>query len=305
MNIIEVHNLRKKYGEVQALDGVDFEVVRGEVYGLLGPNGAGKTTTMEILEGLKSADSGSAEILGYEIKDNLEKIKQDAGVVLQQSNFLPNLSLRELFGLFGNFYKETEPIDELAERFELRNFLERPYAKLSGGQRQRFSLALALLHKPKVLFLDEPTLGLDPAVRQKYWGIILELRKNGITILMSTHYMEEAEILCDRVGIIDEGKILLSDKPVKLINSLGVLSKVKFMSSKPVALSALENITGVVSARRDRYSYDLETEKPEISLRELLAWESGFEGKIFNLQVRQATLEDVFLKLTGRSLRDD
>ena len=305
MSIITVQNLKKKYGKVKALQGVSFEVSEGEIYGLLGPNGAGKTTTIEILEGLNKSDSGKVTILGKEVDHNNNDTREKIGVVLQESNFLPHLSLLELFRLFASFYKESENIDHLADRFELGNLLDRTYHKLSGGQRQRFTLALALVHKPKVLFLDEPTLGLDPAVRQRFWETILDLRKNGLTILMSTHYMEEAEVLCDRVGIIDHGQILLSDKPVKLVNSLGVSSKIKFMSSKPLNLDKLSEIRGVTSAKKNRYSYDLETEKPEASLRELLEWEKKFSGKIFNLQVRQATLEDVFLKLTGHSIRDD
>lgn len=305
MNIIEVDNLVKSYGKVQALRGVSFEVPEGEIFGLLGPNGAGKTTTLEILEGLKKADSGSVSILGLDIKKDLTEIRGQVGVVLQSSGYFNDLTLRELLELFAGFYSAgSASVEKIIESFDLQKIQSQKFLELSGGQRQRFVLAAALVHGPKVLFLDEPTIGLDPQVRQKFWDIILKLRKSGMTILLTTHYMDEAEILCDRVGIIDHGKIIVCDRPVKLVNSLGVVSRIRFMSSKPINVGELEDLSGAIAARRDRYSYDIETEKPEESLRELLEWEKNYSGKIFNLQVQQATLEDVFLKLTGHSLRE-
>lgn len=293
MPVIEVKNLKKNYGKLEAVRGISFAVEEGEIFGLLGPNGAGKTTTMEILEGLKAADSGSVRIKGGE-----------PGVVLQNSGFLPDLNLRELLELFASFYRKPLSISGLVERFDLGNILGRQYADLSGGQKQRFVLAVALLSEPRLLLLDEPTVGLDPAHRQHFWETILDLQKQGLTILLTTHYMEEAEIVSDRVGIIDHGRIVAAGTPVKLINFLGVVSHIKFVSSKPVNVAELESLPGIITARRDRYTYDLETESPEASLRELLEWEKNFSGKVFNLQVLQATLEDVFLKLTGHSLRE-
>ena len=293
-NVIEVKNLVKSYGKIRAVDGISFDVAEGEIFGLLGPNGAGKTTTLEILEGLKRADGGQIKVLE----------REEIGVVLQSSGFLPELSLRELLVLLGSFYQHRRDIAKLAEDFDLTTLLDAKYEELSSGQRQRFALAAALVHEPKLLILDEPTVGLDPAVRQKFWETILELRKAGLTILLTTHYMEEAEIVCDRVAIIDYGKILATERPVKLVNSLGLVSRIKFMSSKLINLAELEVLPGIISARRDRYTYDLETETPEDSLRDLLTWEKKFSGKIFNLQVQQATLDDVFLKLTGHSLRE-
>lgn len=294
MNVVEVKNLFKSYGKTQAVRGVSFHLEEGEIFGLLGPNGAGKTTTLEILEGLKDKDSGTVQILK----------KQEVGIVLQQTGFFPELNLLELFELFGSFYKDIRPISELSAEFELEKYLKHRYEQLSGGQRQRFVLALALLHKPKLVILDEPTVGLDPAARQNFWASILRLRGEGLSILLTTHYMEEAEIVSDRVAIIDHGRIIAVDRPVKLINSLGIVSKVSFMSNKPVKLGDLERLLGVISVRRDRYSYELETEAPEKSLRELLEWEKNFKGRLFNLQVKQATLDDVFLKLTGHHLRE-
>ena len=293
-NILEIKNLRKTYGKKVAVDGVSFAVAEGEIFGLLGPNGAGKTTTLEILENLKTADSGKVRILP----------REQLGVVLQYSGFLPELTLWELLELMASFYPKHRDLRKLAEEFDLGPILRQSFAKLSGGQKQRFALAAALLHEPRLLILDEPTVGLDPAVRQKFWETILNLNKKGMTILLTTHYMEEAEIVCDRVAIIDFGKILAIEKPIKLINSLGIVSRIKFMSSKPLNVGELEALPGILSVRRERYTYDLETETPEESLRELLAWEKKFSGKIFNLQVQQATLDDVFLKLTGHHLRD-
>ena len=304
MNIIEVKNLHKSYGQVKAVNGLSFEVKKGEIFGLLGPNGAGKTTTLEILEGLRTADSGKVKILGEDILNNSKHLRDKVGIVLQNTGMLPYLTLLELFEIFSSFYKSTEPIEELAQRFDLEKIIDRHYEDLSGGQKQRFVLALALLHKPEIVFLDEPTVGLDPQVRQNFWDIIMDLRRDGMTILLTTHYMDEAEILSDRVAIIDHGKIVAVDKPVKLVNSLGVVSHIKFVSSKPINVGDLEQLPGIIAARRDRYIYDLETSTPEQSLRVLLEWEKQFSGRVFNLQVQQATLEDVFLKLTGRTLRE-
>ncbi len=294
MNLVEVKNLAKTYKQVQAVRGISFAVQEGEIFGLLGPNGAGKTTTLEILEGLKEADSGQIKILP----------KAQLGIVLQDSGFFPGLSIRELMIFFASLYPKTQNLDELLDRFELQSLQTRQAHELSGGQRQRLALALAIIHQPKLLILDEPTVGLDPQVRQSFWDEILKLRKQGMTILLTTHYMEEAEIVCDQVAIIDHGKIVAQDRPVKLINSLGIVSRVRFMSSKPINVGTLEELSGVQSARRDRYAYDLETESPELTLRELLAFEKTFSGRIFNLQVQQATLDDVFLKLTGHHIRE-
>lgn len=294
MNLIEVKNLVKTYGQIRAVDGISFAVKEGEIFGLLGPNGAGKTTTLEILEGLKKEDGGEINVPPLE----------DLGIVLQTTGFFPELSLLELLKLFASFYKKYEYSQQVIERFELESILEKKYAEVSQGQRQRFALAVALLHQPKLLILDEPTAGLDPAVRQRFWEIILELQHDGLAVLLTTHYMEEAEIVCDRTAIIDNGKILACERPIKLINSLGVMSRISFMSSKPINLEVLEKFYGVLGVRRERYVYELETELPEKTLRELLDWEKEFKGKIFNLRVQQATLDDVFLKLTGHHLRE-
>lgn len=304
MNLIEVKNLFKFYGRVEAVRGVSFEVHEGEIFGLLGPNGAGKTTILEILEGLNKPDSGVVKIFGKDLFTDVRAIREQIGIVFQQTGFFHGLTLEEILELFRNFFRTGPAVGDVIARFGLEKILRRRYADLSGGQRQRFVLATAVLNNPKVLFLDEPTAGLDPSVRQHFWDIITRLRSEGLTILLTTHYMDEAETICDRVGIIDQGKLIVCDRPVRLINSLGVVSKISFTSNKPVSVGVLEGLAGVIAARRDRHLYILETQEPERSLRELLEWESSNSGKIFNLQVQQATLEDVFLKLTGHSLRE-
>ena len=302
MNVIEVKNLKKSFNNVEAVRGISFEVKEGEIFGLLGPNGAGKTTTLEILEGLQAPDSGQVKI--FDSTGAAQAQRDKVGIVLQHSGFFEYLTIKELLHMFASFYENPVPLAELIEQFELGKILDRRYHRLSGGQKQRFVLATALIHKPKLLFLDEPTIGLDPQVRQRFWDIIISLQQGGMTIILTTHYMEEAEILCDRVAVIDKGKIIASDRPVKLINSMGIVSRVRFMSSKPINVAELEGLSGVLNARRDRYTYNLETDKPEVALRELLEWEKQYNGKIFNLSVEQATLEDVFLKLTGHSLKE-
>ncbi|OGE75758.1 MAG: hypothetical protein A3C85_04430 [Candidatus Doudnabacteria bacterium RIFCSPHIGHO2_02_FULL_48_21] len=304
MEVIQVQNLKKSYGKIQAVKGVSFRVEEGEVFGLLGPNGAGKTSTLEMLEGLRQPDSGSIKVLNVDIHKEPSAVRGKIGIALQASGYFEYLTLRELLALFGSFYKNSLPVEDLINKFDLKKVADSRFQDLSGGQRQRFVLASALIHKPKLLILDEPTIGLDPQARQKFWDILMELRAEGLTILLSTHYLEEAEIVCDRVAIMDQGKIVANDRPIKLITSLGVASRIRFMCSKPINVSELESLPGISIARRDRYTYDLETEKPEVALRELLEWEKKYSGKIFNLSVEQATLEDVFLKLTGHSLQE-
>ena len=249
--MIQVENLKKRYGEVKAVDGVSFTVNKGEVFGLLGPNGAGKTTTVEMIEGLKKMDEGEVLLDGLNIKTDYPKIKQFIGVQLQSNNFFDFLTLSEILSLFGKFYNaDINPADFLnrVDLFEKHNVF---YKNLSGGQKQRFSIAITLLNNPKILFLDEPTTGLDPQSRRNLWELIESLKKEGKTILLTTHFMDEAEYLADRVAIMDQGKIISTDSPKNLINQL--INK-------------------------------------------------GFKKKI--VTDSRANLEDVFLDLTGKMLRD-
>lgn len=248
--IIEVKNLFKKYGDFQAVKGISFDVFEGEIFGLLGPNGAGKTTTLEIMETLKDETDGEVIIDGLSTNKDYGAIKKIIGVQLQQSGFYPGLTLVEILDLFGGLYnRKVNPI-EILEKVNLVDKANSRYDKMSGGQKQRFSIATTLVNNPKVIFLDEPTTGLDPQARRNLWELIQQIRKEGTTVIITTHYMDEAEVLCDRVGIMDEGLILTIDTPANLIDKL-----VK----------------------------------------------SGFKRKEV---VKEASLEDVFLDLTGKDIRE-
>ncbi len=237
--LIEVKNLKKSYDKIRAVAGVSFSVEKGEVFGLVGPNGAGKTTTLEMLEGLKTIDSGSAIINGVDVAKDPYKVKSIIGVQLQSSSFFENLNLVELLNLFADLYNtQTKPMS-LLEEVGLRSKARAQVKQLSGGQKQRFSIATALVNDPVALFLDEPTTGLDPQARRNLWGLIKQIQKSGKTIILTTHYMEEAEYLCDRVAIIDEGKIVSLDTPKNLIEDL---LKRGFKPKKTVEPATLEDV---------------------------------------------------------------
>ncbi len=218
--VIEVRNLRKRYKDIVAVDGVSFEVHRGEIFGMLGPNGAGKTTTVEILEGLRDLDSGEAFINGVDVTKNPTRVKGMIGVQLQQNAFFDNLNLKETVDLFATLYDSDMPAEEALEKVDLADRAKSQYRHLSGGQKQRLSIAIALINTPVAMFLDEPTTGLDPQARRNMWDLIDGLRSEGMAIMLTTHYMEEAEILCDRVAVIDHGKIVANDTPQNLIDQL-------------------------------------------------------------------------------------
>lgn len=248
--ILKVEKLKKTYGKFKAVKGVSFEVKKGEIFGLLGPNGAGKTTTLEMIEGLRKIDSGQAIIDGLSVSEHVEEVKSIIGVQLQSSSFFDYLNLSELLLFFGTLYGQKVNPDRILKEVELGEKKKSYVKTLSGGQKQRFSIASALVNRPKVLFLDEPTTGLDPQARRHLWELIRNIRDKGMTIVITTHYMDEAEYLCDRVGIMDNGEIMTIDTPDKLIQNL-----VK----------------------------------------------SGFKKKVIS---KGANLEDVFLNLTGRDLRE-
>ena len=220
VTVVEVEDLRKKYGLLNAVDGISFSVNRGEAFGILGPNGAGKTTTVEILEGIRTSDSGQARIAGINVSHNPRLVKSLIGVQLQSSHFFDNLSLEEVLTVFASIYGESIDSRSLLRTVSLEDKGDSRYEQLSGGQRQRFSIAVALVNNPVVLFLDEPTSGLDPQSRHHIWDLIKTFKRDGVTVLLTTHYMEEAETLCDRVAIMDHGKIIALDKPDNLIKSL-------------------------------------------------------------------------------------
>ncbi len=218
--IIKVVNLRKQYPAITAVDGISFDVFKGEIFGLLGPNGAGKTTTLEIIETLRTKTSGEVYVSGFSIDENPNAIKQSIGVQLQAANYYPNLSLNQLLNLFAGLYNTSIENDEILDLVGLKDRKKAKYKELSGGQKQRFSLATTLINKPEIVFLDEPTTGLDPQARRNLWELIQRIRSAGATIVITTHYMDEAEVLCDRVAIVEKGKIISLDTPSALIDKL-------------------------------------------------------------------------------------
>jgi len=218
--VILVNNLHKKYGEFEAVRGISFEVMDGEIFGLLGPNGAGKSTTLEIMETLRTKTSGKVTIKGFDLDQQPNEIKKIIGVQLQTSGFYPNLNLTELIMLFAGLYNRPADPMELLDKVNLRDKCKAKYKELSGGQKQRFSIATTLINQPQIIFLDEPTTGLDPQARRNLWELIRDIRKQGTTIIITTHYMDEAEVLCDRVAIIDQGKIIALAEPGQLIDDL-------------------------------------------------------------------------------------
>jgi len=218
--IISVNNLVKKYGEFEAVKGISFDVYHGEIFGLLGPNGAGKSTTLEIIETLREKTAGRVMVDGIDLDKDPDDIKKIIGVQLQTSGYYPNLNLKELIELFGGLYNQPVDALKLLDIVNLRDKVKAKYKELSGGQKQRFSIATTLINQPKIIFLDEPTTGLDPQARRNLWDLVKNIRAKGTTVIITTHYMDEAEVLCDRVAIIDQGKIIAMDTPDKLIDKL-------------------------------------------------------------------------------------
>ncbi|HON42651.1 MAG TPA: ABC transporter ATP-binding protein [Bacillota bacterium] len=295
-----VKDLTKRYGDVRAVDGISFGVSRGEVFGMLGPNGAGKTTTIEILLGLRTADSGDVRVLGMTHAENHRTIACAIGAQLQTTGMYPTHTVRETIQLFSDFYPEAAPLDELIDMVGLREKAGALVKNLSGGQRQRLAIAIALVNRPHVVFLDEPTTGLDPQARRALWDMILSLKASGTTVLLTTHYMEEAEQLCDRVAIVDRGKIV--DSPAALINKHFKHIAIEFEAPPGAEVDAhdLRSLPGVANVVVDGGKVTLYSSDVPATMASLLGAASH---SLRHMVVRQATLEDVFLKITGRSMR--
>jgi ABC-2 type transport system ATP-binding protein len=300
---IEVIGLRKRYGAVQAVDGISFTVRRGEVFGMLGPNGAGKTTTVEIIEGLRPADSGRVTVLGLDVARQPRAVKERIGVQLQTPALLPRLTVRELVALVASFYRTARSPDEVIALVGLEESGDRLAGTLSGGQTQRLSLALALVNRPEIVFLDEPTTGLDPQARLSLWGLIERVRAEGTTVVLTTHYMEEAERLCDRVAIIDRGRIVALDAPRALIAAHFQETAITFRLAG-VTPAELAGLSGVRQVHTENGEITLYTTDVPATMAALLALVRARGAPLEGLYVRGATLEDVFLKLTGRRLRE-
>ncbi len=302
---IRVRELRKTYADTKAVDGISFEVEAGEVFGLLGPNGAGKTTTVEILEGLRPADSGEAVVLGIDASRHPDDLKPRIGVALQTASLYPKLTVEEVLNLFRSFYgSRGRSVPELIERFDLGEKRRSQTRELSGGQRQRLAVALALVNDPELVFLDEPTTGLDPAARRALWELVLDLKRQGRTILLTTHYLEEAEILCDRLAIMDHGRILEAGTTTELVNRHFKERSVRFDAIDTLGDERLRAIEGVASMAHEDREVVLYTRDVPATIGGVLAAADSVGVEPENLTIRRPTLEDVFLALTGRALRD-
>ena len=302
--VVSVVDLRKHYGEVKAVDGVSFEVGKGEVFGLLGPNGAGKTTTIEVLEGLNKPDAGTITVLGLDPARNGGQLKERIGVQLQTAALYPNLTVAELIALFGRFYDHARPTKQLLAEFGLDERSRGLTKELSGGQRQRLSVALAMVNDPELIFLDEPTTGLDPQARHSLWAQIEALRGQGRTVLLTTHYMEEAERLCDRVAVMDHGKILEIGTVAELVGRHFTERSVRFTKRDELADARLAGLPGVHRVVHENSETVLFTPDVPATVGALLDLGEQLGVNGLDIAIRRPTLEDVFLELTGRALRD-
>ena len=304
ITVIEIDKLCKTYGDIKAVNNVSLTVVQGEIFGMLGPNGAGKTTTMEIVEGLRPADSGSVSVLGMDIKQRSRRIKASIGVQLQTTSLYPRLKVHEVLDLFGSFFPKALPYDELIKLVDLEDSRNKLCINLSGGQQQRLSIALALVNDPQILFLDEPTSGLDPQARHNIWDVIKLQREKGKTIFLTTHYMEEAERLCERVAIIDHGEIIATDRPDRLVNQHFNEEAIEFQLDQPPGDEVLRQLAGATNVVTENGKVTVYSGSVPATISALMEMAKQRDMKLTDLYVRRATLEDVFLKLTGRRIRD-
>src|SRR5271155_2322089 len=302
---IQVAELRKSYGDFEAVRGIDFEVATGEVFGLLGPNGAGKTTTVEILEGLRPRSAGDVQVLGYDPAADTRAIKDRIGVCLQSTNLPDKMTVRESLALFASFCSRGVDRDELLKRLQLWEKRNTFYSKLSGGQKQRVALALALVNDPQLVFLDEPTTGLDPQVRLEIHELISELRASKRTILMTTHYIEEAERLCDRVAIVDQGQIIALGTPREIQAQTLGQSRVEIHTAQPMPAEVPRfEHSEKHTLTEDRLHLTVYSTRPARTLPDLIRWVDQNGIDLEDIHLKKPTLEDVFIELTGKKLRD-
>src|SRR5215469_4846611 len=307
--VIECRDLRKTYAgknKVEAVRGLSLQIQAGECFGLLGPNGAGKTTTIEILEGLLEPTSGEVSILGRDWKSNAREIREQIGISLQETRLSEKLTVRETVDLFASFYREARPPEEVLEALQLTEKANAQVGNLSGGQKQRLAVATALVASPKVLFLDEPTTGLDPQSRRQLWDIVRAFQERGGTVLLTTHYMDEAERLCDRLAIVDHGQIIAEGSPEELISKLGGHHVVEFaVAGAHQENSVWQSLPGVDSVWNEDGLVSLNVREPHRTIPALLEKVDALSTQLEHLTTRQASLEDVFVRLTGRHLRDE
>ena len=304
-----LRGVRKAFGEVRAVDGIDLEVAAGECFGLLGPNGAGKTTTIEICEGLTAPDAGTVELLGLNWKADANELRQRIGIQLQETQFPDKLTVAETLRLFRSFYRRGISVEESIRSSQLEEKQRARVGGLSGGQKQRLAMATALVGDPDLLFLDEPTTGLDPQARRHVWDVVEGLKQAGRTIILTTHYMEEAERLCDRVAIMDHGRVIAQDTPKELIATVGGEDIVEFAVTAPalaaVDATALKAIPGVQSHRVDAAVHRLSVHELHTAVPRIFAALEAQGLHLSEFRTHSATLEDVFVRLTGRNLRDE
>jgi ABC-2 type transport system ATP-binding protein len=304
MSVIQVENLRKHYGEVKAVDGISFEVQEGEIFGFLGPNGAGKTTTIEVVEGYKTADGGRATVLGLDPRRDRYALRERMGLMLQETSLYPDLKVGEILRLFASYYRQPVNPDALLEMIGLEEKRGAFIRELSGGQRQRVVFLLALINDPDLLFLDEPTAGLDPQSRRAIWDWIDLARKKGKTVFLTTHYIEEAERLCDRVAIVDHGRIIALDTPKRLMAGAEVEQRIAFVIDGSLEVSRLEALPGATRIRGEGPGqFTLYAREAQPVLKSLIELSEADGFRLRGLEVVGATLEDVFIRLTGRRIR--
>ncbi|HEV8658552.1 MAG TPA: ABC transporter ATP-binding protein [Thermoanaerobaculia bacterium] len=301
---IACHDLRKYYADVKAVDGLDLSVARGECFGLLGPNGAGKTTTIEILEGLTKPDSGDVEILGWSWRDHDRDLRERIGISLQETQLNEKLTVFETLRLFRSFYKNGPRPDQLLRDLSLDEKRNARVGKLSGGQKQRLAAACALVGDPDILFLDEPTTGLDPQSRLQLWEVVARFRVKGGTVLLTTHYMDEAQRLCDRVAIVDHGHLIALGTPAELIARLEAANIIEFTSDPPISSDVFCNVNGFHGCTRRGEGWQLRVDSLAQAVPQLIGAVEQSGAKLRTLTTHEATLEDLFVSLTGRELRD-
>ena len=311
---VQVENLVKRFGSFTAVGGVTFAVNRGEVFGILGPNGAGKTTTLEIIESLQKPTEGRVSVLGLDVQSNAAQVKARIGVQLQASAYYDYLNLKEILALLGSFYPSQVLPETLLERVGLLDKAASRTGELSGGQKQRFAVAASLVNDPELVILDEPTTGLDPQARRNLWGLIREINQRGVTVVLTTHYMEEAENLCNRLAIMDHGQLLALDTPRNLVNQLEATYTVKLTMDRPMTKGQLKALNGGIDVVHSGEqaegepgadnTYLLRLTNDPSALQTMLDEISKAELSLETLQITPVTLEDVFLDLTGNELRD-
>jgi len=302
--MIQVQKLVKKYGDFTAVNGLEFQVQKGEVFGLLGPNGAGKTTTLEMLVGLRKPDEGTAFVGGFDVRRELNKVKEVIGVQLQSTTLFELLTVEEILKMYASFYPKHVDITALIDDMMLTDKTKSRIKSLSGGQKQRLAIALALVHDPWILFLDEPTTGLDPQARRTLWDIILRQKERGKTVVLTTHYMDEAHVLCDRIAIMDQGNLIALDTPALLVKHLQSGNAVEFRFQNDEVQVSFETLVGVKQVGTRNDSYVLYTDDLQATLTDLIQLASEKQLQLVDLQTRTATLEDVFIHMTGRRLRE-